>query len=86
VVAKIRERARYVANLLQQELVGIGQMVIHFGGGLDDLNAVTLNTPTYSYAYKYAVFDGLLRLREADGGSPLKAARRGKAGISQGSS
>jgi NAD(P) transhydrogenase len=48
---------------IASELVGIGQMVIHFGGGLDDLNAVTLNTPTYAYAYKYAMFDGLLRLR-----------------------
>ncbi len=50
---------------IASELVGIGQMVIHFGGGLDDLNAVTLNTPTYSYAYKYATFDGLLRLKGA---------------------
>lgn len=48
---------------IASELVGIGQMVIHFGGGLDDFNAVTLNTPTYTYAYKYAAFDGLLRLR-----------------------
>jgi NAD(P) transhydrogenase len=70
---------------IASELVGIGQMVIHFSGGLDDLNAVTLNTPTYAYAYKYAVFDGLLRLREADAGSPLGAARRGEAGIPQGS-
>lgn len=52
---------------IASELVGIGQMVIHFGGALDDINAVTLNTPTYAYAYKHAVFDGLLRLR-ADGG------------------
>ncbi len=47
---------------IASELVGIGQMVIHFGGGLEDFNKVTLNTPTYAYAYKYAAFDGLLRL------------------------
>lgn len=58
---------------IASELVGIGQMVIHFGGGLDDLNAVTLNTPTYTYAYKYAAFDGLLRLRGAAGGMPPHA-------------
>lgn len=50
---------------IASELVGIGQMVIHFGGGLDDINAVTLNTPTYAYAYKHAVFDGFLRSRAA---------------------
>lgn len=38
-------------------------MMIHFGSGLDDLNAATLSTPTYSYAYNYGMIDGLLRLR-----------------------
>lgn len=61
---------------IASELVGIGQMIIHFGGGLDDINAVTLNTPTYAYAYKYAMFDGLLRLgiaasRAIGGGSEI---------------
>jgi NAD(P) transhydrogenase len=50
---------------IASELVGIGQMIVHFGGRLDDLNAVTLNTPTYSYAYKYAAFDGLRRLADS---------------------
>ena len=45
-------------------------MVIHLGGGLDDFNAVTLNTPTYAYAYKYAAFDGFSRLKAAAGGMP----------------
>jgi NAD(P) transhydrogenase len=43
-------------------LVGIGQMVIHFGGALRDFGEVSINTPTYSYAYKYAAFDGLRRM------------------------
>jgi NAD(P) transhydrogenase len=44
------------------ELVGIGQMVIHFGGTLSVFDEVSMNTPTYSYAYKYAAFDGFRRL------------------------
>jgi NAD(P) transhydrogenase len=44
------------------ELVGIGQMVIHFGGTLSVFDEVSMNTPTYSYAYKYAAFDGFQRL------------------------
>jgi NAD(P) transhydrogenase len=40
------------------ELVGIGQMVIHFNGTIDTFLQVTLNTPTYTYAYKYTAIDG----------------------------
>jgi NAD(P) transhydrogenase len=47
------------------ELVGIGQMVIHFGGTLIVFDEVSMNTPTYSYAYKYAAFDGFRRLHPA---------------------
>jgi NAD(P) transhydrogenase len=43
------------------ELVGIGQMVIHFGWTLSVFDEVSMNTPTYSYAYKYAAFDGFRR-------------------------
>ena len=50
---------------IASELVGIGQMVIHFGGALDVFDEVSMNTPTYSYAYKYAAFDGFRRLRGA---------------------
>jgi NAD(P) transhydrogenase len=45
------------------ELVGIGQMVIHFGGTLSVFNQVSMNTSTYSYACKYAAFDGFRRLQ-----------------------
>jgi NAD(P) transhydrogenase len=44
------------------ELVAIGQMVIHFNGSIDTFLEVTLNTPTYTYAYKYAAIDGILKL------------------------
>jgi NAD(P) transhydrogenase len=47
---------------LASELVGIGQMVIHFGGTLSVFDEVSMNTPTYSYAYKYAAFDAFRRL------------------------
>jgi NAD(P) transhydrogenase len=43
------------------EVVGIGQAVMHFHGTLSDINAMTLNTPTYGYAYKYAALDGMKR-------------------------
>jgi NAD(P) transhydrogenase len=56
------------------ELVGIGQMVIHFGGTLSVFDEVSMNTPTYSYAYKYAAFDGFRRLHPA---GPHRSSVRG---------
>jgi NAD(P) transhydrogenase len=47
---------------IASEIVGIGQMVIHCGGTLNTIATMSINTPTYSYAYKYAAFDGLRRL------------------------
>ena len=47
---------------IASEIVGIGQMLIRCGGTLNTIANMSLNTPTYSYAYKYAVFDGLRRL------------------------
>jgi NAD(P) transhydrogenase len=47
---------------IASEIVGIGQMAIRCGGTLNTLANMSLNTPTYSYAYKYAAFDGLRRL------------------------
>lgn len=44
---------------LASEIIGAGQMVIHYGGTVDTFSAITLPTPTYSYAYKNATFDGL---------------------------
>ncbi len=51
---------------IASELVGIGQMVMHFGGTIDVFVAATMNTPTYSYAYKYATADGLRRLAASE--------------------
>jgi NAD(P) transhydrogenase len=47
---------------IASEIVGIGQMVIRCGATLNTIANMSFNTPTYSYAYKYAAFDGLRRL------------------------
>ena len=57
---------------IASEIVGIGQMAIRCGGTMDTLANMSFNTPTYSYAYKYAAFDGLRRLAS----SPSKPAAR----------
>ena len=44
---------------IASEIVGIGQMVIRCGGTMNTIANMSMNTPTYSYAYKYAAFDGL---------------------------
>jgi NAD(P) transhydrogenase len=59
---------------IASEIVGIGQMVIRCGGTMNTIANMSLNTPTYSYAYKYAAFDGLRR---------LAAARSEKTGVAQ---
>jgi NAD(P) transhydrogenase len=50
---------------IASEIVGIGQMVIRCGGTVNTIANMSFNTPTYSYAYKYAAFDGLRRLAAA---------------------
>jgi NAD(P) transhydrogenase len=47
---------------IASEIVGIGQMAIRCAGTLNTLATMSFNTPTYSYAYKYAALDGLRRL------------------------
>jgi len=51
---------------IASEIVGIGQMVIRCGGTMNTIANMSFNTPTYSYAYKYAAFDGLRRLVSAE--------------------
>jgi NAD(P) transhydrogenase len=51
---------------IASELVGIGQMAIRCEATLNTLVNMSMNTPTYSYAYKYAAFDGLRRLTQGD--------------------
>jgi NAD(P) transhydrogenase len=47
---------------IASEIVGIGQMAIRCGGTMSTFANMSLNTPTYSYAYKYAAFDAMRRL------------------------
>ena len=46
---------------IASEIVGVGQMAIRCGGTVNTIANMSMNTPTYSYAYKYAAFDGLRR-------------------------
>jgi NAD(P) transhydrogenase len=46
---------------IASEIVGIGQMAIRCGGTANTIANISMNTPTYSYAYKYATFDALRR-------------------------
>jgi NAD(P) transhydrogenase len=50
---------------IASEIVGIGQMVLRCGGTLNTIANMSMNTPTYAYAYKYAAFDGLRRISAA---------------------
>lgn len=50
---------------IASEIVGIGQMLIRCGGTINTIANMSMNTPTYSYAYKYATFDGLRRCAAA---------------------
>jgi NAD(P) transhydrogenase len=50
---------------IASEIVGIGQMAIRCGGTLNTIANMSMNTPTYAYAYKYAAFDGLCRVAAA---------------------
>jgi NAD(P) transhydrogenase len=50
---------------IASEIVGIGQMVIRCGGTLNTIANMSMATPTYAYAYKYAAFDGLRRIAAA---------------------
>ena len=47
---------------IASEIVGIGQMAIRCGATVNTIANMSMNTPTYSYAYKYAAFDGLRRV------------------------
>ena len=61
---------------IASEIVGIGQMVIRCGGTLRTIANMSINTPTYAYAYKYAAFDGLRRIAAAGKESHEESAKR----------
>ena len=61
---------------IASEIVGIGQMVIRCGGTLNTIANMSMATPTYAYAYKYAAFDGLRRIAAAGKESLDESAKR----------
>jgi NAD(P) transhydrogenase len=52
----------HIVGELASELVHIGQFVMHEGGTIDHFIDATFAVPTRSEAYKYAAYDGLMRL------------------------
>lgn len=52
---------------IASEIVGIGQMAIRCGASVNTIANMSMATPTYSYAYKYAAFDGLRKLAKEHG-------------------
>jgi NAD(P) transhydrogenase len=52
----------HIVGELASELVHIGQFVLHEGGTIDHFIDATFAVPTRSEAYKYAAYDGLMRL------------------------
>jgi NAD(P) transhydrogenase len=51
-----------IVGELASELIHIGQFVLHTGGTIDRFIDATFAVPTRSEAYKYAAYDGLMRL------------------------
>jgi NAD(P) transhydrogenase len=54
---------------IASEVVGLGHVVLQLGGRVELFLTLTLNTPTYSYAYHDATVDGLTRLTKQMGGA-----------------
>jgi NAD(P) transhydrogenase len=65
----------HIVGELASELIHIGQFVIQVGGTIDRFIDSTFAVPTRSEAYKYAAYDGLMRLarRTGSSGSPRPA-------------
>jgi NAD(P) transhydrogenase len=57
----------HIVGELATELVHIGQFVMHDGGTIDRFIDATFAVPTRSEAYKYAAYDGLMRLARRAG-------------------
>ena len=54
----------HIVGELASELIHIGQFVIQAGGTIDRFIDATFAVPTRSEAYKYAAYDGLMRLAQ----------------------
>ena len=52
----------HIVGELATELIHLGQFVMHEGGTIDRFIDATFAVPTRSEAYKYAAYDGLMRL------------------------
>jgi NAD(P) transhydrogenase len=52
----------HMVGELASELIHIGQFVIQVGGTIDRFIDTTFAVPTRSEAYKYAAYDGLMRV------------------------
>jgi NAD(P) transhydrogenase len=63
----------HILGEVASELIHIGQFVIQVGGAIDRFIDATFAVPTRSEAYKYAAYDGLMRLARRAG---LSSARR----------
>ena len=58
----------HILGDIASELIALGQATLYNSGTIDVFNNLTVATPTYTTAYKYAAFDGFKRLA-ATGGS-----------------
>jgi NAD(P) transhydrogenase len=56
----------HILGDIASELIALGQATLYNSGTIDVFNNLTVATPTYTMAYKYAAFDGFKRLA-ADG-------------------
>jgi len=60
----------HIVGEVASELIHIGQFVIQVGGTIDRFIDATFAVPTRSEAYKYAAYDGLMRLTRHAGPRP----------------
>lgn len=60
----------HILGELASELIHQGQLVLHAGGTIDRFIHMTFAVPSRSEAYKYAAYDGLMRLERRAGRVP----------------
>lgn len=65
----------HVLGDIASELIALGQATIHSGGTIELFNRLTFATPTYTMAYKFAAFDGFMRMasKNAEPNKPADA-------------
>jgi NAD(P) transhydrogenase len=62
----------HIVGEVASELIHIGQFVIQVGGTIDRFIDATFAVPTRSEAYKYAAYDGLMRLARRAGPTTVR--------------